>query len=36
MVWKFFTTIDINRWIRAEVYRDGGWVEYDEFEDEQG
>ena len=29
-----FSPIDINRWIRAEVYRDGEWVEYDVFEEE--
>lgn len=26
------TPIDINRWIRAEVYENGEWVEYDVFE----
>lgn len=25
--------IDINRWIRAEVYKDGEWVEYDVFDE---
>lgn len=30
-----FSPIDINRWIRAEVYRDGDWVEYDVFEEEK-
>lgn len=29
-----FSPIDINRWIRAEVYRNGEWVEYDVFEEE--
>lgn len=29
-----FLPIDINRWIRAEVYKDGEWVEYDVFEEE--
>jgi hypothetical protein len=29
-----FSPIDINRWIRAEVFRDGEWVEYDVFEEE--
>lgn len=29
-----FSPIDINRWIRAEVYRDGEWVEYDVFEED--
>lgn len=26
--------IDINRWIRAEVFKDGKWVEYDVFEED--
>jgi hypothetical protein len=26
------TPIDINRWIKAEVYRNGEWIEYDVFE----
>ena len=26
--------IDINRWIKAEVYKDGKWIEYDVFEEE--
>jgi hypothetical protein len=30
-----FSPIDINRWIRAEVYRDGEWIEYDVFEEEE-
>ena len=29
-----FSPIDINRWIRAEVFRDGEWIEYDVFEEE--
>ena len=29
-----FSPIDINRWIRAEIFRDGKWVEYEVFEDE--
>ncbi len=28
-----FSPIDINRWIRAEIYKDGRWVEYDVFEE---
>ena len=29
-----FSPIDINRWIRAEIFRDGKWVEYEVFEEE--
>lgn len=29
-----FSPIDINRWIRAEIFRDGEWVEYEVFEEE--